>query len=133
MKKKILFVALLALLVSDLRSQEIISGGSTGAGSGSGDATVAELQAGTAFLCTGASGSDAYSCTMDPVIDPGPADGAFVKFTPDVTNAGAANLDVCTGGAAPCPVNIYPLFDQGVLEDGDLLANSPAWLIFCAA
>jgi hypothetical protein len=133
MKNKIGLLLLGLILVGNLPSQEIISGGSVGAGSGSGDATVAELQAGTAFLCPGASGSDAYSCTMDPVIEGGPADGAFVKLIPDVTSAGTANLDVCTGGSTPCPKNIYRLFDQGVLEAEDLLANSPAWLNFCAA
>lgn len=58
-----------------------------------GAATASLVQSGSLQLCSGASGSDAYTCVMQPGLT-GYTIGQVVQFLPDVSNQGAATLNI---------------------------------------
>lgn len=85
------------------------------------------IQGGVPYHCEDVSADDDYACTMDPAVTT-LLDGAFIKLDPNTSNTGAATLDVGSG-----PLPIYRLYDAQTPEDNDVVANSPALLLYCAA
>ncbi len=86
----------------------------------------AEVQSGAALLCSGASGTDAYSCSMSPTLT-AYTSSQVIKFVPDVANTGAASLNIDGVGVRP----IFENEDEIDLDDNDLRANVPVLLAYC--
>lgn len=97
-------------------------------GGGGSSANTRNIQGGTYTFCEDSGSTDDYACTMDPAVVSSILDGAVVKLDPNTSNTTTATLDVGLGA-----LDIFRLGDAGVLITGDILANSPAWLLYCAA
>lgn len=85
--------------------------------------TKSEVQNGTLLACTGASGSDAYTCTMSPTLA-SYTNNMRVTFIPDVSNTGAAQLNINSVGnfeIKKCDATTAP-------ANNDLVANIPVVL-----